>query len=167
MGMLMGDELIQIIGQQFKELTCENVMVSHFNTDVFCIAIYDPCGYYSVDSVISEIKRKLDEPIRLSNSTELNITVSIGVAEYPECAHDALSLINCAEIVMLKSKRVQKNGVQYYDSPIIQEFIERVHIEQRLERALRDNGFFMCYQPQYSTDGKKLRGLEALVKTAR
>lgn len=164
MGMLMGDELIQIIGQQFKELTCENVMVSHFNTDVFCIAIYDPCGYYSVDSVISEIKRKLDEPIRLSNSTELNITVSIGVAEYPECAHDALSLINCAEIVMFKSKRVQKNGVQYYDSPIIQEFIERVHIEQRLERALRDNGFFMCYQPQYSTDGKTLRGLEALVR---
>jgi len=139
-------------------------MISHFNTDVFCIGIYDPCGTYSVENIILEIKRRLDEPIRLSNSTELNITVSIGVAEFPECAQDALSLINCAEIVMLKSKRAQKNGVQYYDSPIIQEFIEKVHIEQRLEKALRDNGFFMCYQPQYSTDGKKLRGMEALVR---
>ena len=164
MGMLMGDELIQIIGQQFSELVSENVMVSHFYTDVFCIAVYDPCGSYSVENLIHEIKSKLDEPIRLSNSTELNITVTIGVAEYPECAKDALNLINCAEIVMLKSKRVQKNGVQYYDSPIIQEFIEKVHIEQRLEKALRDNGFFMCYQPQYSTDGETLRGLEALVR---
>jgi len=164
MGMLMGDELIQIIGQHLKELTSENVMVSHFNTDVFCVAIYDPCGSYSVDNIIHEIKDKLDEPIRLSNSTELNITVTIGVAEYPECAQDALNLINCAEIVMLKSKRVQKNGVQYYDSPTIHEFIEKVHIEQRLEKALRDNGFFMCYQPQYSTDGETLRGLEALVR---
>lgn len=164
MGMLMGDELIQIIGQQFRELESENVMVSHFNTDVFCIAIYDPCGNYSVENIIRDIKKKLDEPIRLSNSTELTITVSIGVAEYPECAQDALSLINCAEIVMLKSKKAQKNGVQYYDSPIIQEFIEKVNIEQRLEKALRDKGFFMCYQPQYSTDGKTLRGLEALVR---
>lgn len=164
MGMLMGDELIQIIGQHFKEFISENVMVSHFNTDVFCIAIYDPCGAYSVENLIHELKAKLDEPIRLSNSTDVNITVTIGVAEYPECAKDALNLINCAEIVMLKSKRVQKNGVQYYDSPIIQEFIEKVHIEQRLEKALRDNGFFMCYQPQYSTDGQTLRGLEALVR---
>lgn len=164
MGMLMGDELIQIIGQHFKDLVSEHVMVSHFNTDVFCIAVYDPCGSYSVDNIISEIKTKLDEPIRLSNSTELNITVSIGVAEYPECAQDALNLINCAEIVMLKSKKAQKNGVQYYDSPIIQEFIEKVNIEQRLEKALRDKGFFMCYQPQYSTDGKTLRGMEALVR---
>ncbi len=164
MGMLMGDELIQIIGQQFRELESENVMVSHFNTDVFCIAVYDPCGSYSVENIIRDIKKKLDEPIRLSNSTELTITVSIGVAEYPECAQDALSLINCAEIVMLKSKKAQKNGVQYYDSPIIQEYIEKVNIEQRLEKALRDKGFFMCYQPQYSTDGKTLRGLEALVR---
>jgi len=164
MGMLMGDELIQIIGQHFKDLVSEHVMVSHFNTDVFCIAIYDPCGDYSVENVIAEIKHKLDEPIRLSNSTELNITVSIGVAEYPECAQDALNLINCAEIVMLKSKKAHKNGVQYYDSPTIQEFIDKVHIEQRLEKALRDKGFFLCYQPQYSTDGKTLRGMEALVR---
>ncbi len=164
MGMLMGDELIQIIGQKFMELVSDNIMVSHFNTDVFCIAVYDPCGTRSVENIIADIKNKLDEPIRLSNSTELNITVSIGVAEYPECALDALNLINCAEIVMLKSKKAQKNGVQYYDSPIIQEFIEKVNIEQRLEKALREKGFFMCYQPQYSTDGKTLRGMEALVR---
>ena len=164
MGMLMGDELVQIIGQLFKEIEADNIMVSHFNTDVFCFAIYAPCGNSSTDKVISSIKSKLDEPIRLSNSTEVEITVSIGIAEYPECAKDSLNLINCAEIVMLKSKRNQKNGVLYYDSPIIQEFIEKTHIEQRLEKALRDKGFFMCYQPQYNTDGVTLRGVEALVR---
>lgn len=164
MGMLMGDELVQQIGQMFKELESPNTLVSHFNSDVFCVAIYDPCGSRSVENVVARIKSLLSEPIRLSNSTEVAVTVSIGVAEYPECANDALNLINCAEIVMFKSKRSQKNGVQYYDSPIIQEFIERVHIEQKLERALKDQGFFMCYQPQYSTDGRSLRGLEALVR---
>jgi len=164
MGMLMGDELVQQIGQMFKEVESQNVIVSHFNSDVFCIAIYDPCGSRSVENIVAEIKNKLSDPIRLSNSTEVSVTVSIGVAEYPECANDALNLINCAEIVMFKSKKSQKNGVQYYDSPIIQEFIEKIHIEQKFEKALKEQGFFMCYQPQYSTDGKYLRGLEALVR---
>lgn len=164
MGMLMGDELVQLMGQCFKEVASENVIVSHFNSDIYCVAVYDPCGNRSVDHIISSLKEKLQEPFRLSNGNEVSVTVSIGVAEYPECASDALELINCAEIVMFKSKHTQKNGVQYYDAPIIQEFVERVKIEHKLEKALKEQGFFMCYQPQYSTGDKKLRGVEALVR---
>ncbi len=164
MGMLMGDELVQQIGQYFKELASEDVIISHFSSDIFCVAIYDPRGNTSVDNMISSIKERLEDPFKLSNGKEVRITVSIGVAEYPECAKDALELINCAEIVMFKSKHIQKNGVQYYDAPIIQEFVERVEIEHKLEKALKAQGFFMCYQPQYSTDDKRLRGVEALVR---
>lgn len=164
MGMLMGDELVQQIGQYFKELASEDVIISHFSSDIFCVAIYDPRGNISVDNMISSIKERLEDPFKLSNGKEVRITVSIGVAEYPECAKDALELINCAEIVMFKSKHIQKNGVQYYDAPIIQEFVERVEIEHKLEKALKAQGFFMCYQPQYSTDDKRLRGVEALVR---
>ena len=164
MGMLMGDELVQQMGQCLKEYEAEDVIISHFNGDIFCMAIYDPCGNRSVDYIIQSLKEKLQEPLHLSNGHDVTVTVSIGVAEYPECASDALELINCAEIVMFKSKHTQKNGVQYYDAPIIQEFVERVEIENKLEKALKDQGFFMCYQPQFSTDDKKLRGVEALVR---
>lgn len=164
MGMLMGDELVLQIGQCFKELASEEVIISHFSSDIFCVAIYDPRGNTSVANMISSIKERLENPFKLSNGKDVRITVSIGVAEYPECAKDALELVNCAEIVMFKSKHIQKNGVQYYDAPIIQEFVERVEIEHKLEKALKAQGFFMCYQPQYSTDDKRLRGVEALVR---
>lgn len=164
MGMLMGDELVLQIGQCFKEFASEDVIISHFSSDIFCIAIYDPRGNTTVDNMISSIKEKLENPFKLSNGKDVRITVSIGVAEYPECAKDALELINCAEIVMFKSKHIQKNGVQYYDAPIIQEFVERVEMEHKLEKAIKAQGFFMCYQPQYSTDDRRLRGVEALVR---
>lgn len=164
MGMLMGDELVQQMGQGFRELASENVLVSHFSSDIFCMAIYDSGVNRSVDQMVRAIKDRLEEPFHLSNGKEARVTVSIGVAEYPECASDALELINCAEIVMFKSKHLQKNGVQYYDAPIIQEFVERVNMEHKLEKALKDQGFFMCYQPQFSTDDRKLRGVEALVR---
>ena len=164
MGMLMGDELVQQIGERFRDFSSDNILVSHFNSDIFCMAIYDPCGSRSVENVISNLKTKLLDSFILSNGKEVTITVSIGVAEYPECTKDALELINCAEIVMFKAKHSQKNGVQYYDSPIIQEFIDKINIEHKIEKALREQGFFMCYQPQYSTEDKKLRGVEALVR---
>lgn len=164
MGMLMGDELVQQVGQSFKEFASKDVILSHFNSDIYCIAIYDPQQEKSVENIIKTLKEKLQKPFRLSNGSEVKITVSIGVAEYPEGASDALELINCAEIVMFKSKHKQKNGVQYYDAPIIQEFVEKVNIEHKLEKALKEKGFFMCYQPQFGTGDKKLRGIEALVR---
>lgn len=164
MGMVIGDELVQLIGQTLKEFFSEYVLVSHFNSDIFCISIYDPYGIRSVENIIQSIRKKMEEPYHLSNGLEVTVTASIGVAEYPECTQDALELIKCAEIVMFKSKHKRKNGVSYYDSDTIQEFVENVNIEHKLEKAIKKEGFFMCYQPQYSTETKKLRGLEALVR---
>ena len=164
MGMLIGDELVQQVGQMLKSFSSEHILVSHFNSDIYCMAIYDPYGIRIVENVISEIKSLLSNPIRLSNGAELTVTVSIGVAEYPESANDALELIKCAEIVMFKTKHIRKNGVQYYDSSAIEEFVEDVQMEQKLEQAIKKEGFFMCYQPQYTTENKRLRGVEALVR---
>ncbi len=164
MGIIVGDEIVQQFGQIMKELDAKEVLVSHFNSDIFCIAIYDPCGNKSVSHILEQIKQKLYNPFRLSNGSEISITVSIGIAEYPEASKTALELINCAEIVMFKAKHKGKNLVQYFDEPIIEEFITNVKIERKLEKALKNQNFFLCYQPQYDTSTGKLRGVEALVR---
>ena len=164
LGILAGDEVVQLFGQELKDFISDNVIASHFNSDIFCIAIYDPFGINSVENIINAIKDKLSKPIRLSNDAEINITVSIGIAEYPEASESALELINCAEIVMFKAKHKGKNLVQYFDAPIINEFIQNVRIERKLEKALKNQKFFMYYQPQYDTNTSKLRGVEALIR---
>ena len=164
MGIIVGDEVVQILGQYLKELICEDILISHFNSDIFCISIYDPCGAKSIDHILDIVRSKLNEPMRLSNAAEFNITVSIGIAEYPEASQTALELINCAEIVMFKAKHKGKNQVQYFDAPIIQEFIDNISIERKLEKALKNQNFFMFYQPQYDTNTNKLRGVEALIR---
>lgn len=164
MGIIVGDEVVQIFGQCLKGLNSDQIMTSHFNSDIFCVAVYDPCGTSSVNHILELIKEKLSHPFHLLNEAEINITVSIGVAEYPEASSTALDLINCAEIVMFKAKHKGKNLVQYFDAPIIQEFIDNVKIERKLEKALKNQNFFMYYQPQYDTNTGKLRGVEALIR---
>ena len=164
MGMLEGDEVVQSIGLSFKSLMDENLIVSHFNSDVFCMAIYDPVGRRSVEQIVEKIKEIMRTPIKLVNGKEVSFTLSIGVAEYPESTTNYLELVNLAEIVMLKAKNKGKNNVQYYDKPIIDEFISNIEIEKKMAKALKNQSFFMYYQPQYDTQSKYLRGVEALVR---
>lgn len=164
MGILIGDELVQQMGQFLNTFSEENVIVCHINSDIYCIAIYDPCGTRSVEHIHRAIRERMKEGFLLSNGQELNITVSIGVAEYPEAAKNALELINCAEIVMFKAKHSGKDTIQYFDAPILNEFIQSVTIENKLKNAVYSQNFEMYFQPQYYAENKRLRGVEALIR---
>ncbi len=163
-GIIVGDEIVQQFGQFLSEFKDDNIVVSHFNADIYCIAIYDPCGDRSVEYIYHAIYEKISQPFLLSTGQELGISVSVGVAEYPEAAKSTLELINCAEIVMFKAKGIGKNAIQYFDAPILNDFIQNVTIENKLKEAVFNQNFIMNFQPQYHINDKKLRGVEALIR---
>ncbi len=164
LGMVVGDEVVQQFGFFLKELAGEKLLICHLDSDVYCIAIYNPSGSLSIEQLHKAIQRRTKEPFRLSSGQDIYLTVSIGVAEYPEAAATALELINCAEIVMYKCKALGKNSIQYYDTPTLNEFLRSVEIENKLKEAVSHNHFELYYQPQYYTGNKRLRGLEALIR---
>ncbi|MCM1325265.1 MAG: bifunctional diguanylate cyclase/phosphodiesterase [Bacteroidales bacterium] len=164
MGLVVGDELIQQFGCFLKEFSDENVIVCRMESDVFCIAVYAPTGEHSVEHIQKKIQERISEPFRLSSGQSLKITVSIGIAQYPEASNSALELINCAEIVMFRCKMMGKNTVQYFDTPILKEFLHNIEIENKLKEAVFRNNFLLHFQPQYYTDSKRLRGMEALIR---
>ncbi len=164
MGMVIGESLMQTFALILKDFEEENVIVSHFSSDMFCIAIYDPCGTRSVEHICKTMKERIRAGIVLPDGQKLLITVSIGVAEYPEATTNTLELINCAEIVMFKAKASGKNAVKYFDTPIVNEFLQNVEIENKLKTAVFDKEFEMYFQPQFFSKNKKLRGVEALLR---
>ncbi len=164
LGMLMGDELVQLFGQFLGTFCSENVMVSHFNSDTYCIAIYDPCGSRNVDGIYRMIQERIQSPFVLSGRQEIEITVCVGVAEFPESASSAIELLNNAEIVLFKAKSIGSNEIQYFDAPIIHDFLHHVQIENMLKGAMSQKQFSLFYQPQYDVESGKLRGVEALIR---
>lgn len=164
LGIVVGDELVQQLGAFLNEFSDENVIVCHMNSDVYCMAIYDPVGNRSVENIHHMIQHRTKDVFRLSGGQELQITVSVGVAEYPEAATTALELINCAEIVMFKGKDLGKNTIQYFNAPILEDFLQSVEIENKLKEAVFNKGFTLNYQPQYYSGNRKIRGIEALIR---
>lgn len=165
MGLIVGDELVQQFGQFLAGFNQgDNVVVSHFNGDIYCIAIYEPCGSRSVEHIYKMIHERVRRPFIISTGDEVSISVSAGVAHYPEAAKSTLELINCAEIVMFKAKAEGKNALQYYDAIILNDFLQNVNIENKLKEAVFNQNFTMNFQPQYYIGDKKLRGVEALIR---
>jgi diguanylate cyclase (GGDEF)-like protein len=164
MGIVVGDELVQQLGCFIHEMEEEHVLACHLDSDIFCMAIYDPSGSRSVEHIHKVIQNRIKAPFVLSGGQKIYITVSMGVAEYPEAACTPLELINASEIVMYKGKAMGKNVIQYYDTPILMEFLQNIELENRLNDAIVHNRFTLYYQPQYFTDSKKLRGVEALIR---
>jgi len=164
MGIIVGDELVQQFGFFLKELCDENIIACHLHSDVFCMAIYDPVGARSVDAVYKAIQQRAKEPFYISSGQEITITVSVGVAEYPEASKSVLELMNCAELVVYKCKKQGKNMLQYFDAPILEDFLNSIELENKLKKAVFNQDFYMYYQPQYYTGNRRLRGVEALIR---
>lgn len=164
MGIMVGDELVQQVGFFLKEVCGENVIACHLHSDVFCLAIYDPVGSRSVDAIYKAIQQRAKSPFHISSGQEILITVSVGVAEYPEASESVLELINCAELVVFKCKKQGKNMLQYFDAPILEDFLNSIELENKLKKAVFNKDFYMCYQPQYYAGNRRLRGVEALIR---
>lgn len=164
LGMLVGDELVQIFGQFLNSLSDEKIMTSHINGDVYCIAIYDPCGVRSVDMIYRRIREYLEKPIVTSMHQEIPITVTVGVAEYPEASQSSVELLNNAEIMMYKAKYNGKNCIQYFDAPVMNDFMHVLKVEKYMKNAINENRYSIYYQPQFDAIKKRLRGAEALIR---
>lgn len=164
LGIVYGDELVQMLGGFLKGLCRENVIACHLYGDVFGIAVYDPVGDRTPEQLYKAIRKRLKSPFVLSNGADVRITVSVGVAEYPEASLSALELMNYAELVAFNVKATGRNHIGYFSPVLLTSFLGAVELENKLKQALTNKDFFMYYQPQYYAGNKRLRGVEALIR---
>lgn len=164
LGMVYGDEVVHQVGQFIKGLCNDKIIACHLNSDIFCVAIFEPDRTYNSQYIYHAIKDRNNEVYHLSGGQDVYLTVSMGVAEYPEVSTDAVSLMNYAEIAVLKCKMKSKNSILYLDAPILNDFLKNIEIENKLSTAIFKKSFELYFQPQFFADSKALRGMEALIR---
>ncbi len=164
MGMIAGDEIVQLFGLFLKEFENEDMIAAHFYEDIYYVAMYAPFGGNTVDKIYQKMYSRLSESFHIMGSTDTKSTISVGVAEYPEAAKNSLELINCAELVMMQKRETGKNSIAYFEAPMLADFMENIHLENQLRDAIAAGDFELYYQPQFDSVSKKLRGVEALIR---
>ena len=163
-GLVLGDELVQDVGQYLMEFKNDKTIVGRFGTDVFVMAIFDPCGSDTIQNVYKSIRLRLKRPFVLSNGDEIFVSMTTGVASYPDAGDTGFIVLQNAEVCVYEAKDKCRSGIRYFDSELLNRFLQNFSMEQRLHDAIEMKSFMLYFQPQFSTKTGKLRGCEALIR---
>lgn len=114
-------------------------------------------------NVAEQILASLVRPFVLEGR-EFFVTASIGIALSPQDGNELSQLMKNADTAMYHAKERGKNNFQFYQADMNATALERLELESDLRHALEQQEFVLYYQPQFSGDGKRLTGAEALLR---
>ncbi|MBI2398252.1 MAG: EAL domain-containing protein [Xanthomonadales bacterium] len=163
LGHAAGDGLLVAAAQRLRTCVGANTLLARFGGDEF-MAMIAPCADESVAREMAmRVTRAFAEPFPHSGE-EFSITASVGIAHYPQDGATIQQLINHADAAMFDAKRRGRNNWQAFSPALARTLTDRLLIETQLRRALDNQEFHLCYQPQVDLRSGRVTAAEALLR---
>jgi len=159
----IGDQLLISVAKQLQESVRKSDFVARFGGDEFVIIFSDIVDEINVKKLAEKLIKRFSKPFKLENHY-FHATLSIGIAVSPRAGQDEITLVKNADIALYSVKEYGRNNYQFFSDEISSLFKRRTQLESMLPAALEKNQFFIVYQPQYNLPGKKIIGMEALLR---
>jgi diguanylate cyclase (GGDEF)-like protein/PAS domain S-box-containing protein len=105
----VGDKLLSSVASNLHACLRNSDTIARFGGDEFVIIIEDIKNKEHIETVYKAIQAAINEPIVINSTLVLTAKASIGIAQYPEDAADADSLLKAADEQMYIAKK-HKNG---------------------------------------------------------
>lgn len=160
-GHIVADNILKHIATTLKK-EFNNAMIFRTNSNEFAILIRD--DYYDSFELENTAKRISDSISNIQLDDKVyKISVAIGCS-YSKSTYD--DLLKNAEYAckMAKENFEESKNYQLYDDEISKHMLKMANIESLLKIIDYNKEFSMVFQPQFSIDGKKLLGMEALIR---
>ncbi len=110
-----GDKALQILSECIQKTIRREVdIAARYGGDEFVIVLPNTAGEeaYTVCSRLSELVRR--SPIIAQDGSQFNITLSMGISEFPKDGEELYYLFNNADEALYASKRAGKNTITIY-----------------------------------------------------
>jgi diguanylate cyclase (GGDEF)-like protein/PAS domain S-box-containing protein len=162
-GYEIGDDILKITGERIVNIVCNECIVSRFEADKFGIILTNTENPEDIVTLLEKIRNNLKIPINIKNE-DIIITLSMGIAIFPENGNTPDTLIKNAEIALSKSREEHMNSYKFFEEDLNIKTSEFVHMQRHLFHALEKNEFVMHYQPYFDATTQKISGIEALLR---
>ncbi len=163
LGHHVGDEFLKYMGDKISNEFVHSDMVARVGGDEFALMIK---SYASKEELLT----KLEDLIRVLGETwnygarDFFITVSMGVAFYPENGQDFDTLLKHSDIAMYNAKTDGKNKISFYEKNIHEKSNNFILMSNKIQKGLTNKEFLLYYQPQIELKTGKITGMEALAR---
>ena len=161
-----GDQYIRRTGQCLRDNTPAGTVCARLSGDEFLVLFH---GYRSRDEVrekIDHLTGAMQQSVALLPSgNALHISLSGGIAWYPDDGQDWETLKKYADFAMYQVKHAEKGRVEEFDIGVYnrEAYAERTRREFR--QLLSNAQVFYCFQPIYSARSGRVVAYEALMRS--
>ncbi len=163
LGHAFGDQLLKMVAGRLQNCARKGDTVARLGGDEFVVVLCDSNSQEDPSHFAKRFLDALAQPIHLEGK-EIHNSGSIGIAIYPMDGRDVDTLLRNADIAMYAAKESGRNNYQFYSSEMNALSIDKMNMESNLRRALKNEEFFLEFQPQLDLSGAGIVGFEALIR---
>ena len=160
-----GDRYINLAGQCFAQTLPQNTICARMSGDEFIVLFY---GYDRRDE-IRQVLNRLSEAIKertalLPNGDTMRISISGGIAWYPENGRDLATLKKYADFAMYQVKHEAKGEMGEFDIGAYNQEVYAAQLRREFLQMLRENSADYHFQPIFSAHTGRVAAYEALMR---
>jgi diguanylate cyclase (GGDEF)-like protein/PAS domain S-box-containing protein len=163
LGHSAGDEVLIAVAERLKGCLREEDTVARVGGDEFLVLLTGITRESDAAQTARKLLKVLAEPFAFKKR-ELFLSASIGVGLFPNDGGDAETLVANVDTAMYRAKEAGRNNFQFFTPHMQERSQERAHLESGLRRALPREEFALHYQPILEMKGRRVVGVEALVR---
>ena len=157
-----GDALLAAVAERILAASADGGFAARIGGDSFAVLTNAPAP--EMAAVIREAMGST--PFRVGTA-ELRITVSIGIAEFPQHGSSGDQLFRSAEAALRHAVMLGGNRLQLAADALTSADTERFGMAAQLRAALENGDLSLAYQPLIRLPTGDLRGLEAVLRWQR
>ena len=160
-----GDEYIRLTGECFAKNAPARTVCARISGDEFNALFY---GYNDQDTLRADIcalKAALEQSVvQLPSGRELRVSVSGGVAWYPESSTNLITLLKYADFAMYQVKHSRKGELLEFDPEVYRTSLQERRCHEEFRRLINEELISYHFQPIIDAKDGSVFAYEALMR---
>ncbi len=158
-----GDVLLKKIAPRITPLlSSSRSFFARLGGDEFAVVIPSFQSDVETHALAKKILDKLCEPFDLGQ-LHVEIGASVGISQYPKDGMETSELLRCADVAMYQAKK-HNHSILDYDQNMDENSPRRLALMAAMGRGIKEEQFFLQYQPKLTLEGNDIYSAEALIR---
>ncbi len=163
LGHEVGDKLLIESANRLTKTVRNADTVGRLGGDEFIVLLRGLTKEHNALNIAEHLLDIFREPFHI-DGRELILTLSIGVAIFPENGETASDLLRNADTAMYQAKASGRNSYSFFTQEMNITMLRRFEIEAQMRGALERNEFEVFYQPKVNVKNGQINSAEALLR---
>lgn len=158
----IGDRLLRAVAERLNDNLPETAMLARLGGDEFVVMLNE-ANRAQAGQVAGTLVKAIDAPFDLARY-QLRVSLSVGIALFPEHGRTRKILMLNADAAMYHTKQSGRNGWHFFEPAMHTLTQHQLQLATDLWAALDRQELRLFYQPQFSTGNQQPLGFEALLR---